>query len=387
MSCPAPRITTIRIRPTTTDVGGAPVDRRVDRLAAYSWRLLVISAAALAAVWLARLLSPLLIPAVVALFLTRLLTPISDRLRGHVRPGLAAVAAMLALLGVLVGISVLIVPPIADEVASLDETVTLALDDIEDWLVSDSPFDVSREAIDRLRTQAAERFDDFILTSRGQVVDGVTLVAEAIAGLFLAALFTFFLLRDGPKFATWLHERLAPSQRESAGRAGTRGWFILGRYLRGAAILGIVESVAIGVALFASGGGLVAPVMILTFIGAFVPILGAVIAGVTAVLVGLVTGGVATAVIVAVVALAVQQLDNDILALWIYGRALALHPVIILVSVVAGGALFGIWGTLLAVPVVAVAVNVGKELRNMDPLASPIGPGGQAPVNGPGTHR
>lgn len=353
---------------------GPPVDRRVDRLAAYSWRLLVIGAAALAAIWLARLLSPVLIPAVVALFLTRLLTPISDRLRHHLRPGLAAAAAMLALLGVLVGISVLIVPPIADEIASLEETVTLALDDIEDWLVSDSPFDVSREAIDQLRVQAAERFDDFVLTSRGQVVDGVTLVAEALAGLFLAILFTFFLLRDGPRFATWLHERLAPTQREPARRAATRGWFILGRYMRGAAILGIVESLAIGVALFASGGGLVAPVMILTFLAAFVPILGAVIAGVTAVLVGLVTGGVATAVIVAVVALAVQQLDNDVLAPWIYGRALALHPVVILVSVVTGGALFGIYGTLLAVPVVAVAVNVGHELRTPGPTGDRSSP-------------
>jgi putative heme transporter len=351
---------------------GPPVDRRVDRLAAYSWRLLVIGAAALAALWLARLLSPVLIPAVVALFLTRLLTPISDPLRRHVRPGLAALAAMIALVGVLTGISILIVPPIADEIASLEETVTLAIDDIEEWLVSDSPFEVSRETIDRLREQAAERFDDFLRSSRGQVVDGVTLVAEAIAGLLLAILFTFFLLRDGSKFAVWLHKRLAPAHREPARRAATRGWFILGRYLRGAAFLGIVESIAIGIALFASGGGLVGPVMILTFLAAFVPILGAVIAGVTAVLVGLVTGGVGTAVIVGVVALAVQQLDNDILAPWIYGRALALHPVVILVSVVAGGALFGIPGTLLAVPVVAVAVNVAKELREPEPT-------GQAP--------
>jgi len=127
--------------------------------------------------------------------------------------------------------------------------------------------------------------------------------------------------------------------------------------------------------------------MILTFLAAFVPILGAVIAGVTAVLVGLVTGGVATAVIVAVVALAVQQLDNDILAPWIYGRALALHPVVILVSVVVGGALFGIYGTLLAVPVVAVAVNVGQELRTPAPAGAPIQPGGRAPVDDPGSHQ
>jgi predicted PurR-regulated permease PerM len=102
--------------------------------------------------------------------------------------------------------------------------------------------------------------------------------------------------------------------------------------------------------------------MILTFLAAFVPIVGAITAGVVAVLVALVTGGVGSAAIVAIVAIAVQQLDNDVLAPWIYGRALRLHPVVILVSVVAGGALFGIAGTLLAVPVVAVVVNVFKEL-------------------------
>jgi predicted PurR-regulated permease PerM len=109
--------------------------------------------------------------------------------------------------------------------------------------------------------------------------------------------------------------------------------------------------------------------MILTFLAAFVPILGAIVAGIVAVLVALVTGGVTTAVIVGIVALAVQQLDNDVLAPWVYGRSLALHPVVILVSVVGGGALFGIAGTLLAVPVVAVAVAVGKELSTASPEA------------------
>ena len=77
------------------------------------------------------------------------------------------------------------------------------------------------------------------------------------------------------------------------------------------------------------------------------------------------TGGTGTAVAVAVVALIVQQLDNDLLAPIIYGKALSLHPVAVLLSVVAGGAMFGLPGTVLAVPVVAVAVNVSKELRSV----------------------
>lgn len=350
--------------------GSPPVDRRVDRLAAYSWRLLVIAAAVIAALYLLKLLSPVVIPVVIAVFLTRLLSPISDRLRGRLRPGFAAGIAMIVLLGGVAGVSWLIVPPIADEAATLGDTVTTALDDVEDWLVNESPWEVSREAVDRFRERLGNGLGDLVRSSGSQVVDGATLVAEMIAGLFLALLFTFFLLRDGARFATWAQGRLPARHRGRAAPAAERGWFVLGRYLRGAAILGVVESIAIGLGLWLAGGSLVGPVMILTFLAAFVPILGAILAGIVAVLVALVTGGVTTAVIVGIVALVVQQLDNDLLAPWIYGRAFALHPMVILVSVVAGGALFGIAGTLLAVPVVAVTVNVLRELRGTERAAS-----------------
>jgi putative heme transporter len=352
-------MTSIRDRPS-----GPPVHPRIERLAAYSWRLLVIAAAAIGVLWLARELAPVLIPATVALFLTRLLTPISDRLRRGLRSGLAAGVAMLVLLGAIAGISIVIVRPIAQEAATLPQTISEAFDDIEQWLVEDSPFDVSREAVDRFRTRTADRFRELLLTSEGRVVDGATIAAEIVAGLFLSILLTFFILRDGPRFASWLRSRLRPEQRDRAERAAQRGWSTLGGYLRGAAMLGFIESIAIGLALLVSGASLVVPVMILTFVAAFVPLVGAVFAGVMAVLVALVTGGVVSAAIVGVVALAVQQLDNDILAPWVYGRSLALHPVVILVGVVGGGALFGIAGTLLAVPVVAVVVSVVKELEN-----------------------
>jgi putative heme transporter len=348
------------------------VDRRVDVLAQYSWRLLVIAAAVLAALWLVRRLSPVMVPVVIAVFLVRLLTPISDPLRRRLPNGIAAGATLLLFLGGLVLLGWLIVPPIADETATLGETVSQAVDDIEAWLVEDSPFDVSRETIDRVRERASTWVDSLVRSSGSQVVDGATLLAEVVAGLFLAVLFTFFLLKDGPRFATWLHGRVPARHRDAAGRAGRGGWFILGRYLRGAALLGVVEAIAIGLGLWLAGGALVGPVMIVTFLAAFVPILGAIVAGIIAVLVALVTGGVGTAVIVAIVALVVQQLDNDLLAPWIYGRAFTLHPMVILVSVVAGGALFGIAGTLLAVPVVAVAVHVARALREPQDTATAV---------------
>ena len=268
-----------------TSIGNEPagpaIHPRVQRLAAYSWRLLVIAAATIGVLWLARELAPVLIPATVALFLTRLLTPISDRLRGRLGPGFAAGVAMLVLLGAITGISIVVGRPIAQEAATLPETITEALDDIERWLVEDSPFDVSGEAIDwvekwvtqpkyihrhRFRTRTADGFRELLLTSGGRVVDGATLAAEIVAGLFLSILFTFFMLRDGPRFAGWLRSRMRPEERDRAQRAAERGWSTLGGYLRGAALLGIIESIAIGLALLVSGASLVVPVMVLTFV-------------------------------------------------------------------------------------------------------------------------
>lgn len=347
----------------------------VERLAAYSWRLIVIGVVGWAVLWTISRLRLVLIPVVVALFLSRGLAPVSRWLGRHRwPPGLAAATTLVGFFLVVAGFLAAIAPALAGELDSLGPTITEALDDVEDWLVEDGPIDVSRESIDRLRARTGERVDNFFRDRDGQVLDSATLAAEVFAAALLAVILTFFMLRDGRRFATWALSKAPIERHASLRRAADRGWATLGAYLRGAALLGVVEAITIGLALLLSGGGLVAPVMIITFMAAFIPIIGAIAAGVIAVLVGLVTGGVATAIIVAVVALVVQQLDNDILAPVIYGRALNLHPVTILLSVTAGSGLFGLAGTLLAVPVVAIAINVTDELR-FGERARPEGPG------------
>ena len=338
-----------------------PVHRLIDRAAAYSWRLIVIGVVVVACLWILRQARVVFFPIVVALFLARVLSPVSSLLRRHRwRPGLAAVASMVAFFVVLGALLALAIGSFADETETIGPTLTQAVDDIEEWLVNDSPIDISREGIDRFRERAADEFDALTRSSDGEITDQATLVAELITGVILAIVLTFFMLRDGGRFVDWVCRR-SPRNRVGVRRSLDAAWATLGGYLKGAAILGVVESILIGATLFIAGGRLVAPVMVITFLGAFIPIAGAVIAGVVAVLVALVTGGTGTAIAVAVVALLVQQLDNDVLAPMIYGRALSLHPVIVLLSVVAGGALFGLAGTVLAVPVVAVVVNSTRE--------------------------
>jgi predicted PurR-regulated permease PerM len=336
----------------------------VDHLAAYSWRLVAIGTVVVASVWLLGRLRAVVAALVVALLLARALAPVSSWLRRHRwRPSLAALTTLLVFFALLAGVFAVIVPSLADEAGSLGPTLTQALDDVEDWLVEDGPFNVSRETIDELRAQGSDRLRALFRQSDGAVLDGATLAAEVITALVVAVILTFFMLRDGGRFATWAYRRARPGRRQAFQRAAERGWATLGGYLRGVVILGTVEAVVIGAALFLAGGSLVPAVMVLTFLGAFVPLAGAATAGVIAVLIGLVTGGLVTAIVVAVVALVVQQVDNDLLAPVIYGKALDLHPAVVLLSIVTGGALFGISGTLLAVPVVAVSVAVSKELR------------------------
>jgi predicted PurR-regulated permease PerM len=371
------------------DVHAPRVHPAVATAAAYAWRLVVIGIVVLALLWFLRETRVVFLPLVVALLLVRALSPVSGWLRRHGwRPGLASLVTLVAFLALVAGLLALVVPSFVGEVDAVGPTLTDAVDDVEDWLVEDSPFELSRESVDRMRERIGDATSRALSSSDGVTLDRATVVAEVVTGSILALILTFFLLRDGRRFVDWATGGIASPRRERVRRALDRSWATLAGYLRGATLLGVVESALIGLTLAVSGGSLVAPVMLLTFLGAYVPLVGATVSGVVAVLVALVTGGTGSAVAVAVVAVLVQQLDNDLLAPVIYGRALSLHPVVILVGVVAGGALFGLAGTILAVPALAVALNATQGYRQADPQVGSDGGGrdpavdvgGEAPV-------
>lgn len=348
-----------------TDAAPAPlVPRSLERAAAWSWRLLVLAAAAAGVFWLLGLLWVVVVALVVTVLLTRGLMPLASwlRVKGW-RPGLAAGAALVGFLVALAGVVALIAAAVAGQAGDLGPTVSEGIDSFERWLIEDSPFDLDRADIESLRQQAGDALGQSLQGSGGAVVSGAMVAVELLAGLFLGLILTFFALKDGTRFVRWVRSKLPFPQRDRATRMGTRAWSTLGGYLRGAAILGLVEGIVIGVTMFLVGGELAVPVAVVTFMAAFVPFVGAIVAGVLAVLVALATVGTTGAIVVAVVAVVVQQIDNEALAPVVYGRALQLHPVVILVAVAVGGGLFGIAGSLLAVPVTAVAINTIDEAR------------------------
>ena len=336
----------------------------VEMLAAYGWRLIVLAVVVVGIVWLLRRLWVVLLAVVVGLFISRVLSVPAKWLRHRgAPPALAALAVMLGLLGVVGLAGWFIVPGVVEEFGSLRPTLVEAVDDVERWLIEDAPFEVDQGDLDQYRARAGEALSNAFRSSGGSLVTGAVAAVEGVTGVILGLLVAFFFLKDGGRIRASAVGSLPPRRQELARRLSARAWRTVGGYLRGALMLGVVESIIIGVTLALVGADLALPVAVLTFMGAFVPIVGAIVAAVVAVLVAVATAGVTGALVVVVVAFVVQQLDNDLLAPLVYGRALQLHPLVVLLSIVAGGALFGLAGTILAVPVTAVAINVASEAR------------------------
>lgn len=347
--------------PTRSEPRVHPV---VATLGAYSWQLIAIAAVTVGVIWLLGELRVVVIPAAIALLVTRVLEPFAARLRARRwRPGLAATAVLVAFFAAIALVAALILPAVVDQFEDLGPTLSQAVDDVERWLVRDAPFDISEEDIDKAREQVVDRLGELLRSPDGSLAGATRLLVEIPTGGLLALLLTFFMIKDGDRLLAWTRHRMVPPRRrELADAAARSGWEAMGAFLRGAALLGTVEGVILGLAVFVVGGELVVPVAVLTFAAAFVPILGAISAGIVTVLVTLVTAGFTPALIVAVVAIVVQQLDNDLLAPVIYGKLLRIHPAAILIGVVAGGALFGVVGTLFAVPVLVAIIAIGTTI-------------------------
>ena len=347
-----------RVTPTTT----VRVHPTVDRLAAYSWRLLAIAAAGIAVIALLVRLRVVLFPIIIATFLAVALTPIANAIKKRGAPAaLATAAAFLLFFGTLAGVISLVVPTVADEVDDLGGTIAEATDSLERWLIDD--IGVTEERLETVRDQISQSARGAATGSSSAILGGAVLVGEVIAGFVLSLFLAFFMVKDGPKFQAFLLRRVPNDRKELATRLAARGWRTLGGYLRGSALLGIVESTIIGITMAIMGASLVPAVMTITLLGAFVPFVGAVVSGVLATAVALVTAGPGAALVVGIVALVVQQLDNDFLAPIVFGKTLDLHPVAVLLGVATGAAVGGLPAAVLAVPITALIFNLTNEAR------------------------
>lgn len=346
--------------------GDAPVEarERLRRWGIRAWWVLGIAGVLFLLGYVASLLSLVLIPVVLALFPATLLLPVAKWLKDRGLPD--ALAAIVALLGGILLIAAVIgtmVPLVRAELPDLVASAGEGVAELEEFL-AEGPLGMEVDGLSGLLERAAEQFggggdgED-----PGQAAEAAVTAFEFIAGFLLMIVLLFFYLRDEARLARgildWVPARARPHVRDMC----VRIWDTVGPYFRGQLLVALVDAVFIGAGLLLLRIPLAVPLAVLIFFGGMFPIVGAVTTGTLAVLVAFADSGLATAAIVLLLVLAVQQLESNVLEPFILGRVVHLHPLVVLLSITAGAVLLGILGAFLAVPVATVVARTLEDVR------------------------
>ncbi|WP_250444683.1 AI-2E family transporter [Actinotalea sp. C106] len=337
-------------------------------MAGWSWRILVVVAAIALVFWATSRVLLVFIAVFVALVFTAVLRPLVNILDRVMPRGLATalsiILAFLTVAGLLtyVGFSVAGqwerlgqqfnqgVQTILDLLESSPLQLNITNDDVQDWL--DTAQGWIAENSEMLASQA--------LSSAGSV--GLVFMVLA-----LATFCTVFFLARGQDMWAWFLNQLPTRMRETWHTGGEVAWYTFSGYTRGTVIIAAADGVMAVVVLLVLGVPLAAPLAVLVFIGAFIPLIGAPAAMVIAMIVALAANGPINAIIVGLAIAAIGQIEGHLLQPLVMGKQVSLHPVVVALSVTAGTLVAGILGAVIAVPLVAVAWAVFSRLRTVDP--------------------
>jgi len=312
-------------------------------------RLLIVFAGVLVFALAAQRLLLVVLPVLIAILLSTLLSPLARRLeRRGLKPAAAAALTVAAAVLVFAGMWALIIPAAVGQGDELATRVQQGLGEVTD---AAAPLGIDSRDLDRAVDQA-------VAAARSHALPVAMLAAQWAGAIVLIVVLTFFFVRDGARIWRWVVELFHPDRHAALDDVGERAWNALSTYIRAVFVVATIDAVFIGAGLVAVGVPMALPLVVLTFIAAFFPIIGATVAGAAAVLVALVSNGVLAAAVIFAVILLVQQLEGNVLYPIIVGRRLRLHPVAMLLALAAGGVLAGVAGAFLAGPVVSVASAV-----------------------------
>ncbi|WP_343072976.1 AI-2E family transporter [Sphaerisporangium rubeum] len=331
--------------------------------------MLLVVVMTVVTLWVLGQMWSVLWPLVIALLLTTLTWPVTRFLRGlGWPPALAASVVTVLFLLLMAGTVVLIAVPVASQAGELATGVGNGIQQLRNWAAG-PPFNIGADQVSTALDAAVKRIQDSVGSIVTATLTGVGTVVNGLVTTVLALFLMFFFLKDGPRFLPWLARQLPGRLATDVLVVGERSWDTLGSFVRSQAFVGLLDAVFIGLGLWIVGVPLVLPLAVLTFVSAFIPIVGALFAGFVAVLIALVSNGWTDALIVLAIIVAVQQLEGNVFQPMVQSRGLGLHAAVVLLAVTLGGNLAGIVGSLLAVPVAALIAVVWNYLR--DQLSDP----------------
>lgn len=336
---------------------------------AWAWRFLVVVAAVAVIGYAMRYLSEVVVPVTVGVLLTALLVPVTNGLQKLRLPrGPAAGVTVIATLIVIAGLLTLVGTQIAGQFEDLSNQVGEGVQKLRD--LARINFGLTDADITNLFKQVQKQFTSGGALGQQAAAVGTT-ATHVVAGLFIALFCLFFFLYQGEQIWSWLVRLFPRRARDKADSSGRRAWVSLTAFVRATVIVAAVDAIGISLGAAILGLPLVSAIGILVFVGAFIPVVGAFVSGIVAVLVALVAKGPIIAIIMLAVVIGVQQLEAHILQPFLLGRAVSVHPLAIILSIATGVVIAGIVGALIAVPTAAVLNAIVNHLAGNDPDPEP----------------
>jgi predicted PurR-regulated permease PerM len=347
----------------------AAVEPLVRKAAAWAWRLLIILAAFVAVLWILRRLEVIVVPVLLALMISALLVPAVDWLdrRGLPRGGAVAVV-LLGGFAILGGILAFVIIQFVYGLPGLTEQVTRSIETTRRWLI-EGPAHLRGEQIDNAGNAAIQALHNNQAKLTSGALSTAATITELVTAAVLALFTLIFLLYGGRNIWQYVTKLFPVKVRERVREAGHAGYGSLIGYVRATFLVALTDAAGVGTGLAIMGIPLALPLASLVFLGAFIPLVGAVIAGFLAVVVALLAKGIVYALITLGLLIVVNQLETHLLQPLVMGRAVSIHPLAVVLAISTGGVLAGIVGALLAVPTVAFLNNAIQVLLAPDPSA------------------
>lgn len=355
-----------------------PLPRPFQVVGAVALLIVVVYAAGWVLSQVGSMVSQVLIPIVVGLLLAALLMPAQLLFNRRLRfPRHVAAAVTVVGLIALVGATVYFAGrSIAEGVEDVRRSLQEVLDKAEAWL-ADGPFNIDHEQLQDLFAQGREWLSANTSSLSSGALNATSSAGTVLVGTFLALIVAFFLLAEGDRITSFMLMAFHDPTRTRVRETIRRAWVTLGSWARTQVVVSAVDAVGIGIGAAVLGLPFVVPMIVITFLLCFIPLFGAFLSGAMFVLVALLFEGPVAALIMIAVVIVVQQLESNALQPLLMGRAVNLHPLVVLLGVTTGTYLLGLTGALLTVPILAAANAGYKYWMGRDPFPG-LAAGGSA---------
>jgi predicted PurR-regulated permease PerM len=323
-----------------------------------SWLLVGFVLIIIGVVWLLGQTSTIVMPVIVAAVLGAVAGPAVGWLERHRVPRIGgAILVLLGLVAIGVLVFCLVFGGITANSAEISAKLNKALDKIQGWF-DDLGVDQTQQA----KEQVQKAMPEIRTTLLSGVAKGVQELSSLVFFLAFATISTLFVLKDGPVMHRFLNRHLGVPV-PIANVVTTNIAKSLRSYFLGVTIIAAFNGAVIGLTALVVGVPLAGTIAVVTFVGAYVPFVGAWVAGAFAVLIALGTEGTTAALVMAVAALLANGALQQMIQPFVMGATLGLNPLVVLVVTIGAGALFGMVGLTLAAPLTSAAVHISNELR------------------------